>query len=48
MPWRFVDYWKMTHDPDLDLYRQTLRAENLTAGIPDRRSASLSIPGETH
>ena len=23
MPWRFVDYWKMTHDPDLSLYRQT-------------------------
>jgi 4-hydroxyacetophenone monooxygenase len=25
MPWRFVDYWKMTHDPDLSLYRQTPR-----------------------
>lgn len=23
MPWRFVDYWKMTHDPDLSHYRQT-------------------------
>ncbi len=23
MPWRFVDYWKMTHDPDLDRYNQT-------------------------
>jgi 4-hydroxyacetophenone monooxygenase len=23
MPWRFVDYWKMTHEPDLSLYRQT-------------------------
>ena len=23
MPWRFVDYWRMTHDPDLDQYRQT-------------------------
>ena len=23
MPWRFVDYWAMTHDPDLDQYRQT-------------------------
>jgi 4-hydroxyacetophenone monooxygenase len=23
MPWRFVDYWKMTHDPDLSQYRQT-------------------------
>jgi 4-hydroxyacetophenone monooxygenase len=23
MPWRFVDYWAMTHDPDLNLYRQT-------------------------
>ncbi|MGY3444135.1 MULTISPECIES: flavin-containing monooxygenase [unclassified Bradyrhizobium] len=23
MPWRFVDYWKMTHDPDLTAYRQT-------------------------
>jgi 4-hydroxyacetophenone monooxygenase len=23
MPWRFVDYWAMTHDPDLSLYRQT-------------------------
>jgi 4-hydroxyacetophenone monooxygenase len=23
MPWRFVDYWAMTHDPDLGLYRQT-------------------------
>jgi 4-hydroxyacetophenone monooxygenase len=23
MPWRFVDYWAMTHDSDLSLYRQT-------------------------
>ena len=23
MPWQFVDYWRMTHDPDLSLYRQT-------------------------
>ncbi len=23
MPWRFVDYWRMTHDPDLKQYRQT-------------------------
>jgi 4-hydroxyacetophenone monooxygenase len=23
MPWRFVDYWQMTHDPDLDQYRKT-------------------------
>ena len=23
MPWRFVDYWAMTHDPDLNQYRQT-------------------------
>lgn len=23
MPWRFVDYWRMTHDPDLNQYRQT-------------------------
>jgi 4-hydroxyacetophenone monooxygenase len=23
MPWRFVDYWRMTHDPDFDQYRQT-------------------------
>jgi 4-hydroxyacetophenone monooxygenase len=23
MPWRFVDYWRMTHDPDLGHYRQT-------------------------
>ncbi len=23
MPWRFVDYWAMTHDADLDKYRQT-------------------------
>ncbi|KJC40774.1 monooxygenase [Bradyrhizobium sp. LTSP885] len=23
MPWRFVDYWKMTHDPDFNQYRQT-------------------------
>ncbi len=23
MPWRFVDYWRMTHDPDLDRYRLT-------------------------
>lgn len=21
MPWRLVDYWRMTHDPDLDEYR---------------------------
>jgi 4-hydroxyacetophenone monooxygenase len=24
MPWRFVDYWAMTHDPDLGEYRQSL------------------------
>ena len=23
MPWRFVDYWQMTHDPDFGQYRQT-------------------------
>ncbi|QOZ32958.1 NAD(P)/FAD-dependent oxidoreductase [Bradyrhizobium sp. CCBAU 53421] len=23
MPWRFVDYWKMTHDPDFTRYRKT-------------------------
>jgi 4-hydroxyacetophenone monooxygenase len=23
MPWRFVDYWAMTHDPDLRDYHQT-------------------------
>ena len=23
MPWRFVDYWQMTHDPDLNRYHQT-------------------------
>jgi 4-hydroxyacetophenone monooxygenase len=23
MPWRFVDYWSMTHDPDFTQYRQT-------------------------
>lgn len=23
MPWRFVDYWRMTHDPDLGQYRLT-------------------------
>jgi 4-hydroxyacetophenone monooxygenase len=23
MPWRFVDYWEMTHDPDLRDYRVT-------------------------
>jgi 4-hydroxyacetophenone monooxygenase len=23
MPWRFVDYWEMTHDADLSQYRQT-------------------------
>jgi len=23
LPWRFVDYWAMTHDPDLRDYRQT-------------------------
>ena len=28
MPWRFVDYWKMTHDPDLSLYRQTSRGDS--------------------
>ena len=28
MPWRFVDYWKMTHDPDLSLYRQTRAAQS--------------------
>ncbi|MCA6106875.1 flavin-containing monooxygenase [Bradyrhizobium cenepequi] len=27
MPWRFVDYWAMTHDPDLSQYRQTKRAD---------------------
>jgi len=24
MPWRFVDYWRMTHDPDLRQYRLTM------------------------
>lgn len=23
MPWRFVDYWRMTHDPDFTQYRKT-------------------------
>jgi 4-hydroxyacetophenone monooxygenase len=23
MPWRFVDYWSMTHDADLDRYHLT-------------------------
>ncbi|ODM84274.1 flavin-containing monooxygenase [Bradyrhizobium elkanii] len=23
MPWRFVDYWKMTHDPDFTQYRKS-------------------------
>ncbi|PJG57230.1 NAD(P)/FAD-dependent oxidoreductase [Bradyrhizobium forestalis] len=23
MPWRFVDYWRMTHDPDLGQYKLT-------------------------
>jgi 4-hydroxyacetophenone monooxygenase len=23
MPWRFVDYWAMTHDPDFSQYHQT-------------------------
>jgi 4-hydroxyacetophenone monooxygenase len=23
MPWRFVDYWAMTHDADLDRYHLT-------------------------
>jgi 4-hydroxyacetophenone monooxygenase len=23
MPWRFVDYWRKTHDPDLGQYRLT-------------------------
>jgi len=23
MPWRFVDYWAMTHDPDLEDFRRT-------------------------
>ncbi|WP_244552664.1 hypothetical protein [Bradyrhizobium sp. Ghvi] len=23
MPWRFVDYWRMTHDPDVRQYRLT-------------------------
>ncbi|WP_454626114.1 flavin-containing monooxygenase [Bradyrhizobium cenepequi] len=27
MPWRFVDYWAMTHDPDLSQYRQTKKAD---------------------
>ncbi len=25
MPWRLVDYWAMTHEPDLDAYRVTPR-----------------------
>jgi hypothetical protein len=25
MPWRFVDYWQMTHDADLDNYRSHAR-----------------------
>jgi 4-hydroxyacetophenone monooxygenase len=23
MPWRFVDYWAMIHDPDFSRYRMT-------------------------
>lgn len=28
MPWRFVDYWRMTHDADLEEYHLTTSAEN--------------------
>ena len=31
MPWRLVDYWRMTHDADLDDYLTSTRAGAGTA-----------------
>jgi len=47
MPWRFVDYWKMTHDADLSQYRQTLRAEGLRADTRGRERAGMPVHRET-
>ena len=38
MPWRFVDYWAMTHDPDLRDYHLT---NDLTVVPGTRRSIRL-------
>jgi 4-hydroxyacetophenone monooxygenase len=40
MPWRFVDYWAMTHDPDLSQYRQTKALRQCES----RDDASSSAP----
>jgi 4-hydroxyacetophenone monooxygenase len=47
MPWRFVDYWKMTHDPDLSLYRQTLRADGMSADTRGEVHAGMSVRRES-
>ncbi|MBP6018287.1 MAG: NAD(P)/FAD-dependent oxidoreductase [Burkholderiaceae bacterium] len=33
MPWRFVDYWSMTHDPDLSQYNVTYQEHKEGSGI---------------
>jgi 4-hydroxyacetophenone monooxygenase len=40
MPWRFVDYWRMTHDPDFSQYRQTRSHERERDGVSIRREKS--------
>ena len=38
MPWRFVDYWQMTHDPDLGQYRldRSVSTAKATAALDHR------------
>ena len=36
MPWRFVDYWAMTHDPDWSEYEITLEREEVFASEPHK------------
>ena len=48
MPWRFVDYWAMTHDPDLERYRLT-EALSMRNGRDDQMPLSADyVPGGTY
>ena len=50
MPWRFVDYWAMTHDADLDRYRLTKSAERCSNGHEETNPAvgRLCAPSGTY
>ena len=41
MPWRFMDYWAMTHDPDLRDYRQT-KVKHLFPGTGARAAYGIA------